>query len=74
MREEIIEILCKNNETIRNSLDKNLITEGLLDSYEIVNLVMDLEEEFDIEIDPELIVPDNFKTVDDIVALIENIQ
>lgn len=43
----------------------------LVDSFEVVNIVMELEEAFDIEIDAEDVVAENFQTVDTIVALVE---
>lgn len=73
MREKVIEILCEINNEIKNNLDVDLLAAGFIDSFEIVNLVVELEETFDMEIDPELVVPENFQTVDAIVKLIENI-
>lgn len=44
--------------------------EGLIDSFEIMNIIMQLEKEFDMEIDPELILPENFCSLEAIEALI----
>ena len=52
----------------------NLLEAGLIDSYEIVEIVMGLEDAFGIEIDPELVIPENFCTVNSIVNLIEGIS
>ena len=73
MREKVLDVLCGVNAEIRKNEDKDLLAAGLIDSFEIVNLVVELEETFDIEIDPELVVPENFQTVDKIVALIDRI-
>ena len=73
MREKVLDVLCGVNAEIRKNEDKDLLAAGLIDSFEIVNLVVELEEAFDIEIDPELVVPENFQTVDKIVALIDRI-
>lgn len=73
MREKIIELLCEVNDELRKDLNVDLLASGIIDSFEIVNLVVDLEELFEIEIDPELVVPENFQTVDAIVKLVENI-
>ena len=48
-----------------------LISDGELDSLDIMNLVMELEDTFDIEIDPEDVMSDNFESVEAIVALVE---
>lgn len=73
MRERILKVLIEANKEIENNPDANFLTEGLLDSFEIVNLVMDLEDEFEIEIDPEDVIPDNFDTLDAITMLIEKV-
>lgn len=51
--------------------ETSLITDGRLDSLDIMNLIMELEGEFDIEIDPEDVLSENFESVDNIVALVE---
>ena len=40
MRETILEILSESNAKIRINADKNLLEERLIDSFEIVNIVM----------------------------------
>ncbi len=73
MKEKVLEILCKVNPKIGNNVEADLLETGLVDSFEIVNVVMELEEALDIEIDPELIIPDNFQNVDAIVRLVEKL-
>lgn len=73
MREKVIEILCEVNNKIKNNLEVDLLASGIVDSYEIVNIVVEIEEALDIEIDPELVIPENFQTVDAIVKLVESI-
>ncbi len=73
MKEKVLEILCKVNPKIKNNAEADLLETGLIDSFEIVNVVMELEGALNIEIDPELIVPDNFQTVNAIVLLVEKL-
>ena len=73
MRETILELLSESNAKIRINADKNLLEDRLIDSFEIVNIVMKLEDAFHIEINPELIVSANFQTVDSIVKLVQDI-
>ena len=68
MKEKVLNILQSVNESIIDGA--NLINEGIVDSFEVVNIVMELEEAFDIEIDAEDVVAENFETVDAIVALV----
>lgn len=51
-----------------------LITDGVLDSFDIVALVAELNEAFDIEIKPNNLVPENFNSVKAMMALIEQLQ
>lgn len=48
----------------------DLFTNDMLDSLGIAQLVAALEETFNIEIDPEDILPENFSTVNEINALV----
>lgn len=73
MKEKVLETLCKVNPKIGSNVEANLLEAGLIDSFEIVNIVMELETELDIEIDPELIIPDNFQTVNAITNLVEGL-
>ncbi len=50
---------------------ERLVSDGILDSLDIMNLIMELESGFDIEIDPEDVVSENFESVEAITALIE---
>lgn len=71
MQRKIWEILNAINPKIEENAEMDLLESGLIDSFVIVNIVMELENEFEIEIDPELITPDNFRTINSIVKLIE---
>ncbi len=69
---KVIELL----NDIRPDLDfenlTNFIESGYLDSFDIVNLVDKIEEEYDIIIDALDIVPENFDTIKAIEDLIKN--
>ena len=69
-REKVTDILKTVNPDIKND-DVDLLATGRLDSFDIVNLVSQLEESFGAEIDPIDIVPENFQTVSAIAALME---
>ena len=49
---------------------ENFIDDGLLDSFDIVSLVNELEEAYDILVDALDILPDNFSSLEAIKALI----
>ena len=48
----------------------NFIEDGLLDSFDLVTLVTDLDETFKISIDGIDILPENFRSLDAIEALL----
>jgi acyl carrier protein len=51
--------------------DTALIDEGYLTSLQTVELLMFLEENFNIEIDPSEVDEDNFHSLNSIAALVE---
>ena len=72
MREQIIKILTE----LRPEFDftqegVNFIEEGMLDSFDMVNLVNDLDSTFGISIDGVDILPENFGTVESIEQLLK---
>lgn len=70
MREKIIGILAEINEEVLEYGGDNFFEDGLLDSFMVVDLVSELEEQFDIEIDAEYVTEEHFKDVEAIVRLI----
>lgn len=73
MKEKVLEILAEVNEEILDYDGDNLIESGLLDSFQIVDLVGMFEEEFDIEMDAELVVVENFRTKEAIMEMLNGI-
>ena len=71
MQEKLLEILRKVNKAIPDDPTVNLLANHLLDSFDMVNLVTDIEEEFSIERDPEDILPENFASLQKIQELVE---
>lgn len=72
--EELMEILGELRPDVDFENETALITDGVLDSFDIVALVAELNEAFDIEIKPNNLIPDNFNSVKAMMALIEQLQ
>lgn len=73
MRERIINVLTDFNEEITEDMDRDILAAEILDSFDMVQLVVAIEEEFDIVVDVELITPENFQTANMIVETIAGI-
>lgn len=71
MREQIIKILTDLRPEFDFTEDVNFIEEGMLDSFDIVTLVSDLDSTFGISIDGVDILPENFATVEAIENLLK---
>ena len=52
--------------------ETSLIDDGLLESLDIVSIVTGIMDEFDVEINVDDLLPENFNSVDDMIALIES--
>ncbi len=70
MREQIMEILEELRPDVDFENEKQLITDGILESFDIVSLVGELSDAFDIELRVEDLVPDNFNSVEGMIDLI----
>ena len=72
--EEIIKILEEIKAGVDWEKESDLIGNHILDSLKIVQLVGSLNDEFDIEITPIDIVPENFKTVKAIYEMVKRLE
>ena len=72
--EEVIKILEFIKPGVDFNSEDNLIEDEILDSFDIVNLVARLNEEFDIEITPANLIPENFSSATTIYKLVEKLQ
>ncbi|MCI6610625.1 MAG: phosphopantetheine-binding protein [Ezakiella sp.] len=70
MKEQIIKIISDLVPDFENDEESKLLDDGILDSFDIVSLVMELNEEFDVDINVMDITEDNFNTVDTICELV----
>lgn len=71
---ELIQILEEIEPGVNFKEEKHLIEEEILDSFDIVTLVARLNEEYDIEITPADLVPENFESAECIMNLIKKLQ
>ncbi|HZX20775.1 MAG TPA: acyl carrier protein [Clostridia bacterium] len=53
---------------------ETLIDDGILDSFDIITLVAEIDSEFDVRIPVEEIIPDNFNSARALYTLIEKLS
>lgn len=70
MKEKVLKILSDLRPEFDFSQDVNFVEEGMLDSFDVINLVTTLDEEFGISIDGTDVLPDHFSSVENIEALL----
>lgn len=69
---DILDILMELKDDVDFECSEDFVEDGLLDSFDIVNLVSALEDAFGIEIKGSDIVPENFISVEKIEELVES--
>ena len=74
MKIQIIEILSEICPGIDFETETALIDDGLIDSLDIVAVVTELMEAFDVELGVDDLTPENFNSVEAIEELIESKQ
>ncbi len=60
--EELIKLLNELHEEVDFEAEEALVDDGIIDSLDIVTLVTEINDRFDVSIPPEEIVPDNFNS------------
>jgi len=71
MSPEFIEILTSVNAEIFDDPNADLIDEGILDSLDVMNLVVVLEQSYGIDFDPDDVSPENFASAETIWAVVQ---
>lgn len=71
MKEKVKNILSELRPEFDFTEDVNFIEAGMLDSFDMISLVDELEEQFGIKIDGIDVIAENFSSIDSIVALLQ---
>ena len=72
--DELLEILNEVNSDVDYEICDTLIDDGFLSSFDIVSIVSELNDAFDIEISPADIVPENFNSAEAMWEMIQRLQ
>ena len=68
--EKLIELLRELHDDVDFENTDGLVDEGIIDSLDIVTLITEINDRFDVSIPPEEIVPENFNSVQALWGLI----
>lgn len=72
--DKLMRILSELSSDIDFETEDALIDGGMLDSFDIVTLVAEIDDAFGIEIPAEALIPENFNSAKTIFALIQQLQ
>ncbi len=73
MEEKVLEILEEYCEEALDYDGDNMMEEGVIDSFTVINIVSELEDVFDIEIDAKYVVAENFRNKEAIIELVRQL-
>lgn len=76
MEDKIIEIIEKLTgfKNLKENIEIDLLENEILDSLAFIELIATLEDEFNIEIQPTQVEPNNWRKVKTIVELVEKLK
>ena len=71
---ELLEILNGLHPEVDFETCERLIDDKILDSFDIVSIIAEVNETFDVTISAEYIVPENFNSAKALCALIQKLE
>lgn len=74
MEEKILEILKEVKPGVEFEGKTDLIDAGVLASFDIISLVAELNDEFDIEISVVELIPENFNSISAIAKMVQRLE
>jgi acyl carrier protein len=70
---KIIEILMDIRQGVDWAREKDIIENGLLDSFDMITLIGELNDAFDVSIGLEHMEPENFNSVEAIASMLRDL-
>ena len=71
--DKLISILKSLHDHVDWMNESGLVDDGIIDSFDIIALVGDLNDEFGVEIELEHLTPENFNSVSSIMSLLQSL-
>ena len=73
MKEQLMKILAELRPDVDFENETALVSDGILDSFDIVSLVGEINAEFDVTVGVDELEPENFDTVEAMLELISGL-
>ncbi len=74
MREKLMTILKELRPEVDFEKETKLVDEAILDSFDMVSLIGEINETFAVDISFDDIEPENFNSLDEMVRLVERLK
>lgn len=71
--ENLLEILTEIKPGVDFESETALVDDGVLDSLDIISIISEVSDEYDVKISPEKITPENFNSAAAIMNLIDEL-
>ena len=72
--DELLEILKDLHSDVDYDTCKTLVDDRIIDSFDIVTIISEIDDKFDVQIPAEEIIPENFNSAQALYALIEKLE
>lgn len=72
--EKLLKILKGIRPDVDFANEKTLIEDGILDSFDVVSIISELDDEFGVQIKITELDPENFNSAESIWALVQKLQ
>ncbi len=72
--EKLLEILTELHQDVDFNTCTTLIDDKILDSFDIVTIVAEIDAEYDVSIPAEELIPENFNSAQALYALVEKLM
>ena len=72
--EELLNILAEIKDDVVFETEDKLIDDGILDSFDILQIISALNEEYDISIPASEIIPENFNSAESLWDMVQRLS
>ena len=72
--EELLEVLNEAVEGVDFENEESLMSDKLITSIDLTEIIAAIEDHYDIEIDMEYMIPENFESAEAMLNMIEELQ